>query len=91
MAQDLRKFEHDKIHKFKLTKDKVKNIFSAMSVLSSYDRARFIPFELARLDIIVPGTLILLKLMESFGFKEIAVSNYGLLEGILIDLYKKER
>ncbi len=91
MAQDLKKFEHDKIHKFILTLDKVKSIFSTISVLSSDDRARFIPFELARLDIIVPGTLILLKLMKSSGFKEITVSNYGLLEGILIDLYKKER
>jgi len=38
----------------------------------------------------VPGTLILLKLMEIFNFKEITVSNYGLREGILIELYNKD-
>ena len=89
MAQHLTKYEHDKIHKFKLSIVSVRNISSTISVLTSQERARHIPFELSRLDIIVPGTLILLKLMEFFGFKEITVSNDGLREGILIELYKK--
>ena len=90
MSQNLTKFDHNKIHNFKLTIDNVKNIFSAISRLSSRERAGRIPFEPARLDIIAPGTLILFKLMEIFGFKEIRVSNYGLREGILINLYNKE-
>ncbi|HDH04101.1 MAG TPA: Ppx/GppA family phosphatase [Nitrospirae bacterium] len=90
MSQNLTKFDHNKIHNFKLTIDNVKNIFSEISRLSSSERAGHIPFEPARLDIIVPGTLILFKLMEVFGFKEIRVSNYGLREGILINLYNKE-
>ena len=80
-------FEYDRIHKYKLCIDNVKKIYSRISVISSFERARLIPFDPARLDIIVPGTLILLKLMESFGFNEITVSNYGLREGILIELY----
>ena len=90
MTQNLTKFEHNKIHNFKLTKDNVKNIFPVISRLSSNERARHMPFEPARLDIIVPGTLILFKLMEIFGFNEIRVSNYGLREGILINFYNKE-
>jgi exopolyphosphatase/guanosine-5'-triphosphate,3'-diphosphate pyrophosphatase len=82
MARHLTKYEHDKIHKFKLSIVSVRNISSTISVLTSKERARHIPF-------IVPGTLILLKLMEFFGFKEITVSNDGLREGILIELYKK--
>ena len=90
MTQKLTKFEHNNIHNFKLTIDNVKNIFSGISRLSSNERAGQIAFEPARLDIIVPGTLILFKLMEIFGFNEIRVSNYGLREGILINLYNKE-
>jgi exopolyphosphatase/guanosine-5'-triphosphate,3'-diphosphate pyrophosphatase len=89
MTQNLTKFDHDKIHNFKFTINTVRDIFSIISSLSSDERAGHIPFELARLDIIVPGTLILLNLMEIFGFNEITVSNYGLREGILIELYKK--
>ncbi|MBI5663484.1 MAG: Ppx/GppA family phosphatase [Nitrospirae bacterium] len=91
ISQDIRRFNHNKIHKSILTLENVRNIFSTLSGLSSKERAEYVPFELARLDIIVPGTLILLKLMDSFGFKEMTVSNYGLLEGTLLDLCKKER
>jgi exopolyphosphatase/guanosine-5'-triphosphate,3'-diphosphate pyrophosphatase len=89
MSNKLRIFEHKRIHNTKLTRRKVKNIFYAIAPISSRERAKFIPFEPSRLDIIVPGTLILLKLMEFFNFKEITVSNYGLREGVLIELYKK--
>ncbi len=89
IAQHLTKYEHDKIHNFKLTLKNVKRIFSTISTITSKQRAEYLPFEPARLDIIVPGTLILLKLMEVFDFHEITVSNYGLREGILIELYKK--
>ena len=89
ISQNLRKFNHNKIHKYILTSERIRNILTTLSGLSSKERAEYVPFELARLDIIVPGTLILFKLMETFGFREIIVSNYGLLEGTLIDLYKK--
>ena len=91
MAQGLTRFEHGKIHNFRLSYSKVKEIYSVISLLSTAERGRHIPFELSRLDIIVPGTLILAKLMEIFGFEEIVVSNYGLREGILIELYNSER
>jgi exopolyphosphatase/guanosine-5'-triphosphate,3'-diphosphate pyrophosphatase len=89
MSQNLLQFDHDKVHNFTLSMANVKNIFSTISVLTSGEREKHIPFEPARLDIIVPGTLILLKLMETFDFSEIMVSSYGLREGILVDLYKK--
>ncbi len=89
ISQHLTKFEHNKIHKSKITIKQIRNIFSVISTISAKERVKYHPFEPARLDIIVPGTLILLKIMETFGFKEVIVSNYGLREGILIDLYEK--
>jgi exopolyphosphatase/guanosine-5'-triphosphate,3'-diphosphate pyrophosphatase len=88
VAQNLTSFDDNKIHNFRLPFEIVKNIFSDIATIHTQGRAGFIPFEPARLDIIVPGTLILLTLMELFSFNEITVSNYGLREGILIDLYK---
>ncbi len=89
MSQNLSQFDHGKVHNYILSLAEVKNIFSTISFLTSGERNKHIPFEPARLDIIVPGTLILLKLMETFGFSKIMVSGYGLREGILVDLYKK--
>jgi exopolyphosphatase/guanosine-5'-triphosphate,3'-diphosphate pyrophosphatase len=89
VSQGLTEFEHIKIHGTKITIEKIKSIFSDIASVTAHERAHYIPFEQERLDIIVPGTLILLTLMEAFGFKEVIVSNYGLREGILIDLYEK--
>jgi exopolyphosphatase/guanosine-5'-triphosphate,3'-diphosphate pyrophosphatase len=88
VAQNLASFDHKRIHNYKLPLETVKNIFSDIATIHSLERADYIPFEPERLDIIVPGTLILLKLMEMFSFSEMTVSNYGLREGILINLYK---
>ncbi|MBI5408975.1 MAG: Ppx/GppA family phosphatase [Nitrospirae bacterium] len=91
VKQGLIKFEHDKIHNSRMTRESVENLFSDITAVSSLERSRLIPFEPSRLDIIVPGTLILLKLMEVFDFREITVSDYGLREGILIELYNENK
>ncbi|MBI4687983.1 MAG: Ppx/GppA family phosphatase [Nitrospirae bacterium] len=88
MVQGLKSFDRDRIHNFKISIDLVKEIFSDISVISSKERAKYSALEPARFDIIVPGTLILLGLMEAFEFKEIIVSDYGLKEGVIIDLYQ---
>ncbi len=89
ISQRLTVFDHSRIHKHILTLDNIDNIYSEISVLSPQERSRLIPFDLARLDILVPGTLILLTLMKHFSFREIMVSNHGLLEGLLIDLHDR--
>jgi len=89
IAGRLKTFEHKKIHGQTMKRETVNRIYSDISHISSQERAKFIPFEPSRLDIIVPGTRILLKLMDTFGFREITVSNYGLREGILVDLYRR--
>jgi len=89
VTQNLATFRHHRIHNSRLRLDQVKGIYSAISVMPARERAGYIGLEPARLDIIVPGALILLKLMDAFGFDEITVSNYGLREGILIELYNR--
>jgi exopolyphosphatase/guanosine-5'-triphosphate,3'-diphosphate pyrophosphatase len=88
IAQNLKKFDHSKVHCFRLGIKKIRNIFSAISTITARERVKCHPFEPERLDIIVPGTLILIKLMQTFDFKGVIVSNYGLREGILLDLYQ---
>jgi exopolyphosphatase/guanosine-5'-triphosphate,3'-diphosphate pyrophosphatase len=89
ISQNLREFDHYKIHGSKVTLKQVKKIFSDIATIKSSKRARYIPFEPARLDIIVPGTRILLTIMEETSFDNILVSNHGLREGVLLELYNK--
>ena len=86
-VQRLKKYDHERIHNFKLNMTDVNKMYSELSRVTTAERSRFFPFEPSRLDIIVPGTLILLKLMQITKFYNITVSNYGLLEGILAELY----
>jgi len=89
IIQGLNTYVHNKIHKSKITIGEIQKIFSDFSSMTMKERAKLLPFEPSRFDIIVPGTLILLLLMKTFGLKKVMVSDYGLREGILLDLYRK--
>ena len=90
IAQGLEDFNRDKIHNYHLSLAKVGGISSEILSVSSVERARKYPIlESSRLDIIVPGTLILNIIMMTFGFKEVIVSSNGLRKGLLIELYRK--
>ena len=90
IAQGLDEFNRDRIHKSHLSLDKVREISSEISSVSSGERSGKYPIlESSRLDIIVPGALILNIIMMTFGFKEVIVSNNGLRKGLLIELYRK--
>ena len=88
-VQHLEKYDHEKIHKYTMHIADIKKIYTEMSAITATERSKFLPFEPSRLDIIVPGTLILLRLMSNFKLNEILVSNYGLREGILAELYQR--
>ncbi len=90
IALGLDKFNRDRIHNSRLSIEKVREISSEISSVTSAERDGKYPIlESSRLDIIVPGTLILNIIMMTFGFKEVIVSNNGLRKGLLIELYRK--
>lgn len=53
------------------------------------ERLNIPALEKGREDLIIAGTAIVLSVMEEFGFREMTVCDYGLREGIVIDLYYK--
>ena len=90
MAKGLTGFERSKIHNTRISFEAVRDIFTAISGSARKERAELYPvLDPSRLDIIVPGAMILLEIMIKFGLKEIIVSDNGLREGILLDLYDK--
>ncbi|MBI4825977.1 MAG: Ppx/GppA family phosphatase [Nitrospirae bacterium] len=88
MVQGLSEFQHGRIHNSKLTLENANYIYSEMSKVTIKERLRLYPvLEPSRADIILSGTSILLKTMKTFNFQEITVSDYGLREGIILNLY----
>jgi exopolyphosphatase/guanosine-5'-triphosphate,3'-diphosphate pyrophosphatase len=49
-------------------------------------RKQIAGLEAGRADLIIPGILLTMRLMEILGFDEILVSDYGLLEGLIKEM-----
>ncbi len=78
-------YEPERINGHTLTKDKIRNIFDKMIGLSAKTRSLIPGLEKGREIVIIPGTLILLSILELTDCGQLTVSDSGLLEGIMLD------
>jgi exopolyphosphatase/guanosine-5'-triphosphate,3'-diphosphate pyrophosphatase len=77
-------FSEETLHGLSVGKNAAKNLFENLKDLPATERLSTVGLEPGREDIILPGTLIIVKFMDYFGKDEIIVSYSDLLEGILI-------
>ena len=89
IAQNLTKYDHDKVQNYILKRTSIQNIFDRLRLMTNTERAGIPGLERGREDVIIAGTMIVLLTMEYFGFNEMTVSDYGLREGIVADLFHK--
>lgn len=89
MDQGLDSYDPAKINNYVLISDRVKRLFSSFSSLTISERKGLKALEGGREDLIIAGTLIVLKTMDVFGFERMTVSDGGLLEGVLIDMVER--
>ena len=88
---DLEVYDSRKINNYVLTKDAVNHLFNRLSKMTHRERSAITVLEEGRADLIIAGTIIVRKTMKAFGFSQLTVSNYGLLEGLLMDEAGKRR
>lgn len=79
-------YDGDRIHLHKISFPTLKKLFAQLSLMPMRERANVTGIETGRADIIIPGILILLTLMEILKADTLTISDYGLLEGILLSL-----
>lgn len=77
------------INNYILKKKSVDRIFDNLKSMTIEERLNIPALEKGREDLIIAGTAIVQSVMEEFGFREMTVCDYGLREGIVIDLYYK--
>jgi exopolyphosphatase/guanosine-5'-triphosphate,3'-diphosphate pyrophosphatase len=87
--QGLERYSFSRINNYILNRSSVERVFLRLKAMTLDERRGIAALEPGREDLILPGSLILLEAMKRFGFREILVSDYGLREGILIDLQKR--
>lgn len=79
-------YDYRKVNNHLLSLDEIKTIYDMLLPLSPAERLEVAGLEEGREDLIVAGTMLTIKTMELFGFTTLKVSDYGLLEGVLLGL-----
>ena len=77
-------YDYRRVHNSVLSIDEIRRIYSQLLPLSLEERLKLPGLEKGREDLIIAGTLITLHTMERFGFSSFTVSDYGLLEGLVV-------
>ena len=90
MAQRLKKYDRTRVHNYELTLSTVKSLEKDLIEKTGSERLNMPGLEPGREFVIVAGTVILRRIMETFEFDTCLVSDYGLREGILVDLATKK-
>ena len=85
MAQQLPCYDHSRIQNYRLSLNAIRQLEKALASRTIAERAKLQGLESGREGVIMAGTIILRTVMETLGFKECLVSDYGLREGIVVE------
>lgn len=83
---ELETYNHEKIHMHNISLNRLYNISERLANLPLNERKKLRGLEPERADLIIPGILFTIKIMEVFGFDNVLVSDNGFLEGALLRL-----
>jgi exopolyphosphatase/guanosine-5'-triphosphate,3'-diphosphate pyrophosphatase len=89
MDQELTEYDPAKINGYVLTGESLDRIVRKLSAGTLAERRNMKGLEPGREDIILAGALVAQEIMERCGSPEMLVSDWGLREGIVLDLYEK--
>ncbi|GJM39064.1 MAG: hydrolase [Acidimicrobiales bacterium] len=83
----LPEYDRDQVHHFRLTKDAAEDVYRTVAVENREDRAHNPGLEPGRVDTIVAGMSILVRIMRQFGIEEVLVSEADILDGLAYSLF----
>jgi exopolyphosphatase / guanosine-5'-triphosphate,3'-diphosphate pyrophosphatase len=78
-------YDGARVHGCVLSYDEIYSMFERLKSLPLKERCSITGLEKGRTDIIIPGTMIIMAIMELIGAIELIVSDYGLMEGVLLE------
>lgn len=86
MAQRLPMYEPARIHSYRLELETVRELEQLLLPRKKADRVGIPGLEKSREEVIVAGTIMLRTIMETLGMTSVLVSDWGLREGVLLEL-----
>jgi exopolyphosphatase / guanosine-5'-triphosphate,3'-diphosphate pyrophosphatase len=85
----LAEYDTERIHHSSLSRGQVEDIFMKLATVPLEERKRVMGLEPGRADIIVGGAAVLRVIMDLAGLDEILVSEKDILDGLVLDLYRR--
>ncbi len=79
-------YDRGRVHHFRLTKEAAEDVYRTLVTESREDRAHNPGLEPGRVDTIVGGMCILVRIMRYFGIEELLVSESDILDGLAFSL-----
>ncbi len=79
-------YDYRRVNGHWLTRDRVAAILEQLQGLTPEERLAVPGMEKGREDLIIAGALVTLKTLDRFGFEGMKVSDFGLLEGVLLSV-----
>ena len=80
-------YDGNRVHGMRLPYSAIRRMYETTISVPLKVRSSIIGLESSRADIIIPGIMIMLSLMDLLRVQETVVSDYGLMEGILYDIF----
>ncbi|NWF52581.1 MAG: exopolyphosphatase [Nitrospirae bacterium] len=82
----LEKYDKKKVHLHRIPLSRLYDMKRILFFLTLEERKKVVGLEAGREDLIIPGLQFTINIMDFFGFNELIVSEYGLLEGVLLEI-----
>lgn len=86
IEQGLAVYDRDRIHHFELTKAAAEDVFRTLATETRAQRLENPGMEEGRVDVIVGGMVVLVRIMRQFGFGSCLVSEADILDGLALSL-----
>ena len=81
-------YDYRKVNNFIVSRGDIAEIFQRLSQIPPQERLAIKGVEKGREDLIIAGLVIILSVMDRFGFTQLKVSDFGLLEGLALSVLK---
>jgi exopolyphosphatase/guanosine-5'-triphosphate,3'-diphosphate pyrophosphatase len=89
MDQGLAEYDPEKINGYVMTGDAIDRVVGKLIASTLKERSAMPGVEKGREDIILAGAILTQEIMNRFGFSRMVVSDWGLREGIILDLHER--
>ncbi|MEW6571283.1 MAG: Ppx/GppA phosphatase family protein [Nitrospirota bacterium] len=83
---ELEMYSREKVHLHRIALERLLRMSAGLSSLSLQERRKIRGLEPERADLIIPGLLLTINMMEFLNFEELIISEYGILEGVLLEI-----